>query len=201
MSKVNPESKMEENGEMSAMSTNIIKILDQMQNLESRLSSVEAKLDDQLDKLAKKVEGLVDSQKFINKCFESHKLQAETLIKKDTARENALNELIAKVNRLEKDLNQEKSERNIVDQYHRSSINVKIMGAKLSAEEVKNADTDSSAATLELVNLLVSLAKIANFDTTQIDVRHRLKAPKNTNFPPPIIIRFKHKCDKINSFR
>ena len=165
MSKVNPESKMEENGEMSAMSTNIIKILDQMQNLESRLSSVEAKLDDQLDKLAKNVEGLVDSQNFINKCFESHKLQTETLIKKDTAREKTINELITKINSLEKDLNREKSERNIVDQYHRSSINVNIMGAKLSAEEVKNSDTDSSADTSDLVNLLASSAKIAKFDT------------------------------------
>ena len=201
---------MGESEEMEAMASNIKLLLEKIENIENklskemekienRLSCVETKIDTQLKSLTKKVEELEDSQKFINKCFEGHKIQTENLIKKDTLREMAMIELAARVTKLESDLIQEKSERNISEQYHRSSVNVKILGVKLTKDE-EDLENDSAAATLEIVKSLVSSAKLTGFDESQIDVCHRLPSMRK-DFPPAIIIRFRNKCHKLNFFK
>ena len=188
---------MGENGEITVMSENILKLLQKMENVENRLTEVENKLDFQINVISKKVEliektveEIDSSQHFINKSFETLKLQTESLIKRDTEREKAVLELSNRVNKLEKELNKEKAERNALDQYQRSCYNVKIMGAKMTDDEDNLSKELSGAATLKLVNDIASSAKKISFDSSQIDVCHRIPSKKKSNFPPSIIIKF-----------
>ena len=126
---------MEESNDITEMALDIKTLLEKFDNIENRLANVEEKLGLQLKSVNKKIEKLEQSQDFISKLFETNKLQTENFMKKDEASEKNIRDLTEKVKQLEKDLKQEKCDRNKVAQYHRTSLNVKIMGLKLSADE------------------------------------------------------------------
>ena len=98
---------------------------------------------------------------------------------------------------LQQKLNVEKSARNIEQQYHRTSLNIKLCGVPLQDHE-DEAFSVSNPVTLEAIKRVCSAASII-FDSQSVDVCHRL-GESSEDRPSPIIIRFKTKNARFHFF-
>ena len=94
-------------------------------------------------------------------------------------------------------LKEEKTARNIEQQYHRTSLNIKLCGVPTQDYEDESISA-SNPITEEVIKRVCSAASII-FDTASIDVCHRM-GNSTDDRPSPIIIRFKSKRQRNHFF-
>ena len=165
--------------------------------IDKKIDSLTTKYDSQIDGLEHDVAEIKDSAEFISKQYENQKKTSETLLKRDTTRENDIKILTDTVKDLQNKLDQETCARNQVAQYHRSSLNVLIGGIPIHTGD--DSFDPSNAATKDLVAKVATAANFTYFSASDIDVCHRLPT-KNTNAVPTIIVRFKTKQARMSFY-
>ncbi len=106
--------------------------------------------------------------------------------------------LRASLNNLQNELSQETVLRNREQQYHRTSLNVKLCGVPPQDGE-EDPKSVSNATSLEVIKRVCVAAKI-EYDPNAIDVCHRL-GKSDGEHSSPIIIRFKTKFSRFNFFK
>ena len=94
-------------------------------------------------------------------------------------------------------LKAEKIARNAGEQYHRTSLNIKLCGVPFQPLE-EEPQTVSNPITLQVIKKVCEAASII-FDPSSVDVCHRL-GESSANNPSPIIIRFKTKNMRFHFF-
>ena len=99
---------------------------------------------------------------------------------------------------LSNNLEQESILRNAEQQYHRTSLNIKLCGVPFQPGE-EDTKSVSNEATLKIVKHVCDAAKIAFFPDS-VDVCHRLGSSDDPTRPSPIIIRFKTKYARCSFF-
>ena len=97
---------------------------------------------------------------------------------------------------LRNDLEQEKIGRNYSDQYHRTSINIKLCGVPAKPGEDVRGDTASNPVTLDVVRTICRQLDV-HLPNDAVDVVHRL----GDGSTAPIIIRFASKSACTNFVR
>ena len=139
------------------------------------------------------LDGHTDSCRFLSEEFEKMKVIPSEITQ--LKKENVL--LKAKLDNLNNEFNQETILRNKEQQYHRTSLNVKLCGvpAQLGEDDSKSV---SNVSTLEVIKRVCVAAKI-EYTPDTIDVCHRM-GPSDEQHSSPIIIRFKTKCARWNFF-
>ena len=165
-----------------------------------RLNDLEKKFDtcktETIDENAKSCE-------FLSQMYEKLKNNPEEMIalrKENTHLKNNLDVLADK-------LEQERIQRNVEQQYHRTALNAKLCGVPLQEGE-DELKVVSNSATLKVITAVCKAAKI-DFDPDSVDVCHRIGMPNTENETdgqqpergiPPIIIRFKSKHARYHFF-
>ena len=151
-----------------------------IEKFEQKVDSLATNLGVRVNKVESTVKDLEKAANFSDLTITNNKKTIETLLKKDSIRDNEIRQLANQVNHLENQLSNEQIARNQLAQYHRSSLNVVVVGVPFQENEDIRATICKIAEKAELID----------FNVTDIDVAHRLPARSST---PSIIIRFKTK--------
>jgi hypothetical protein len=197
-------------GKVDVVSNKLSSLTNKMTKVEEKVNSNEKKVDDLLKEQKKHADRLKD----LEMMFDTNKVSigehstslqflsdSYELLKDHPAELKALKdenvELKKETDDLRKRLEVEKTARNIEQQYHRTSLNVKLCGVPLQESEDEVA-TVSNPVTLEAIKRVCSAASII-FDPASVDVCHRL-GPSQQGRPSPIIIRFRGKRQRFHFF-
>ena len=196
-------------GKVDSVSNKLSNLTNKMTKVEEKVNSNEKKIEDMLKEQTKHADRLKDlelmldtnkgsigdhsnSLQFLSDSYELLKDQPAELeaVKKENV------ELKKVTDDLLKRLEAEKTARNIEQQYHRTSLNVKLCGVPVQEFE-DEVTTVSNPVTLEAIKRVCIAASII-FDTASVDVCHRL--PSGEGQTPPIIIRFRSKRQRFHFF-
>lgn len=167
-------------------------------NIDERVSILANQLNKQVLDITKKVDDIENSQKFINSQYEKQKKATDYIMTEEKLRKNEHKILTDKINRMDEQLKAERSTRNVMAQYDRSSFQVKILGLPQQDGEDK-IGLGSNKVTEKVVTNLLHTAGVANFQQEQIDVAHRVP-PRRESDTPAVIIRFTRKNDRMNLY-
>ena len=178
-------------------------------NLSRRFSTLENKvsnLDQRIDTFEKELVDCKNSASFLSDKYDDHQKKLDEQQRQIVNLSSENEDLKIILDNINNELEAEKSNRNKDSQYHRSSINVKILGIPVQPGEegyvivdgkkVKSSSSDNHK-TREVIRILADAAEINDFNTNQVDVCHRIG---NYSYCP-IIIRFTRKQDRENFFR
>ena len=163
--------------------------------INSRLNNLEQNLEVKYSELEQKICNVESSQEFISQQYDNMKLVNNNLMIQQRAQDKELVQMKVALDNLSNELNQERSARNVSEQYHRTSYNIKVCGIPIQAGE-ENSDSTSNHVTRDIIEKLASVCEIKNFKINQIDVCHRI----GSNVFSPIIIKFYKKADRFNFF-
>ena len=111
-------------------------------------------------------------------------------------KENA--HLKKEIDDLKNNLEQQKIQINVGQQYHRTAVNVKLCGVPVQPGE-DDTSSVSNSATLEAIKRVCTAAEI-QYDPSDIDVCHRMGSDFERNPCPLIIIRFGSKRARYRFF-
>lgn len=164
-------------------------------NIETRLDNLENYLKSEIKRVDDRIDAIEKSQTFISKEHEKQTTVSNNIITKNSDLTKQNEELKKQLDSIVHDLEQEKAGRNEENQYHRASLNAKIVGIPYQKGEEVRAETSNSTTT----DVIKKLANVANieFDINDIDVCHRVSKVRYS----PIIIRFKSKTAKCSFFK
>lgn len=160
--------------------------------LNSRLSTVEDRLNIEVANLVKRVVDVEASQDFLGKQYEAVKKANERMIKTTANLEAENVKLNKNCHSLKNELEQEKYARSRDSQYLRSSFNVKLCGIPIQEGE-DDPSKPNNPVTLGLIDKVAEASGMERFSTQQIDVCHRV----GNKLFSPIIMRFKTKHDRL----
>ena len=171
-------------------------ISSKLNGVDAKITSVEEKLDAKINSIDTRVKSLEGDFQFYSDSFEEFKRSKDVLNEKCLNLEVENKNMKARMDQMENDFVNEKIIRNKESQYHRSSVNLKILGIPSQPGENSYNNT-SNKATVQVVSKLAEVANIAGFESNQIDVCHRLGSD---NYGP-IIVRFTKKDDRYSFFK
>lgn len=176
---------------------NLEKLEVTVNQINCRLIDLEKKVQDDFKNLATRVETVETSIKFTDSQYDQQKKTTDNLVKQESDLKNEIKDLNVGMRRLENELEQEKASRNEDAQHARSSTHVKLCGLPMQdGEDEYDQRSSDNPVTRALVVKVAGVADMRDFDSDQIDVCHRLGSDENS----PIIIRFKHKCERMAFF-
>lgn len=182
------------------LNENFTNMKEQIQSVEDNLrkdingirkdfNNFKLEVDKRFEEVDKKVESIESSQNFISADFEKHKKNLETLSEKEKQLMSDNVQLYKKINSLKTSLEGETIKRNEASQYYRSSFMVEISNLPPNKHGHKED-------TMDIVTKIAKLANFEDFDTSQIDVVHRLSSNPNS----PVIIMFTKKQYRQNFY-
>ena len=156
--------------------TNMIKEMEQnlKQHLKTSIDEAMEKVYHKLDRQEKTMDEIIKSQKFLSSEFENLKITVEEIKQQDFL--NKINHLNEKIIHLEKQISEQDTLRDELDQYNRRE-NLEFHGIPEQINENTNF-------------IIKEMAKKINVQIKDSDIStsHRLPASKNKH--PPIIVRF-----------
>ena len=180
---------------VSVMDTKLSHMDTKLSQTNERMIQLELKFDEKFSVLEEKIRSLEDSQDFISKQYDKVKLINDNLITEHSNHDQEIIKMKQNLDKLNNELDQERTARNISEQYLRTSYNVKLGGIPIQPNEDESNST-SNTATRDIVEKVAVASKMTNFNVNQIDVCHRL----GKNIFSPIIIKFYKKADRFNFF-
>lgn len=180
---------------LQSMQKELTEVNTKLTNLNEAFETKLNILDDRITKVESTQTELEKSQKFLSSQFETNKTVTNNITKTNIKLEKENTILQNQIRSLYNDLEEERAVRNEENQYHRTSLNFKILGVPLQLGEDK-VNAASNNITTGIVAKLAEMAKIDNFTLDDIDVSHRVGKTKYS----PIIVRFKTKAKRMNFF-
>ena len=156
--------------------TNMIKEMEQnlKQHLKTSIDEAMEKVYHNLDKQEKTMDKIINSQKFLSSEFENLKITVEEIKQQDFI--SKINHLNEKIIHLEKQISEQDTLRDDLDQYNRRE-NLKFHGILEQINENTNF-------------IIKEMAKKINVQIKDSDISTSHSLPASKNKHPPIIVRF-----------
>ena len=206
----------ENHAQLSKLDKKVDDVHEQLNDLKSKLTTIEGKVNtnetsintlktkqiederhlSNIDHMLAEYKVIIDDNKknceFMSDKYETLK-DTPTKIQ-SMQKENVL--LKQSIDNLNNQLEQEKAIRNTEQQYHRTSLNIKLCGIPVQPGE-EDSRSVSNMVTLDVIKHVCDAANIT-FNTKAVDVCHRLGNIRDERRAPPIIIRFNSKRDRFD---
>ena len=172
-----------------------------IKRINTRLESLEIKFNDEIKRVDKNITELKASQDFISYEFEKHKTIMNNITNKNILIEKENIVLKNQLTSLTHQLDEEKAGRNEDTQYHRTSLNVKVVVVPLQIGEDDKTEPNNKA-TLAIISKIAEGVDIVGYHPSHIDVCHRVlyRSKEGVVSAGPIIIRFTSKRNRFLFF-